>query len=306
MPIPNYQAFMQPLVSQIADGRAHSLAELKKTLCNALHIDEEQRAETIASSGNRTVVSNRLGWARTYLHKAGLLSIPKPGFVQITDRGQQALQSGQPINNAYLKQFPEFLEFIRPAKDATDASADTAKTTHEDDTTPDEQIKSAWQTLNSALAEDLIELVKKQTPQFFEVLVVQMMQAMGYGGWSKDSGSATQYTGDGGIDGIINEDPLGLETIYLQAKRYTDAAVGRPDIQAFVGALEMKRARKGVFITTSRFSRDALDYVSLIEKKVVLIDGKQLAELMIKHNLGVSVKETYQVKAIDSDYFAED
>ncbi len=306
MPIPNYQAFMQPLVAQIADGHVHSLAELKTLLCNALRIDEEQRAETIASSGNRTVVSNRLGWARTYLHKAGLLSIPKPGSVQITERGLQALQSGQPINNGYLKQFPEFLEFIRPVKDATDALADAAKTTHEDDTTPDEQIKSAWHTLNSALAEDLIELVKKQTPQFFEVLVVQLMQAMGYGGWSKDSGSATQYTGDGGIDGIINEDPLGLETIYLQAKRYTESAVGRPDIQAFVGALEMKRARKGVFITTSHFSRDALDYVSLIEKKVVLIDGTQLAELMIKHNLGVSVKETYQVKATDSDYFAED
>ena len=132
------------------------------------------------------------------------------------------------------------------------------------------------------------------------------MQAMGYGGWSNESGQATQYTADGGVDGIINEDPLGLETIYLQAKRYADNVIGRPDIQAFVGALEMKRSRKGVFITTSRFSKDATDYVSLIEKKVVLIDGKKLASLMIKHNLGVTVKETYQVKTIDTDYFLED
>ena len=157
--------------------------------------------------------------------------------------------------------------------------------------------------IQSSLVSELLQMVKDQDPIFLENLVVQLMHAMGYGGWNKESGETTQYTADGGVDGFINDDPLGLDTIYLQAKRYTGNTIGRPDLQSFVGALEMKRARKGVFITTSQFSKDALDYIEMIEKKVVLIDGKKLAELMVEHNLGVSIKETYRVKAIDTDFF---
>ncbi|WP_258405561.1 restriction endonuclease [Shewanella zhangzhouensis] len=172
--------------------------------------------------------------------------------------------------------------------------------------TPSEQISKAFAALNSALADELLEQIHSLSPKFFEQLVVDLMLAMGYGGSQKDAGQATQYTNDGGIDGIIKEDKLGLDSIYLQAKRYRDNTIGRPDIQAFAGALDMHRARKGVFITTSSFSKDAREFVSMIEKRIVLIDGRELAALMIEHNVGVSTRELYAVKAIDSDYFADE
>ena len=303
MPIPDYQTLMRPMLEALGMGPM-SLRQVVDGLSDLYNLTEEER-KLLTPSKRSPLMYNRVAWAATYLRKAGLVESPKRGINELTAMGKKALiECPEKIDNRYLRQFESFQQFQSIDRDTATITEEAVQPDSELD--PTERLEAAHLELQTSLAEDVLDLVKKQTPQFFEVLVVQMMQAMGYGGWSKDSGSATQYTGDGGIDGIINEDPLGLETIYLQAKRYTDAAVGRPDIQAFVGALEMKRARKGVFITTSRFSRDALEYVSLIEKKVVLIDGKQLAELMIKHNLGVSVKETYQVKAIDSDYFADD
>ena len=303
MPIPDYQTLMRPMLEALGMGPM-SLRQMVDGLSDLYNLTEEER-KLLTPSKRSPLMYNRVAWAATYLRKAGLVESPKRGINELTAMGKKALiECPEKIDNRYLRQFESFQQFQSIDRDTATITEEAVQPDSELD--PTERLEAAHLELQTSLAEDVLDLVKKQTPQFFEVLVVQMMQAMGYGGWSKDSGSATQYTGDGGIDGIINEDPLGLETIYLQAKRYTDAAVGRPDIQAFVGALEMKRARKGVFITTSRFSRDALEYVSLIEKKVVLIDGKQLAELMIKHNLGVSVKETYQVKAIDSDYFADD
>lgn len=303
MAIPDYQTLMLPFLQLLSDGLEHTLSELSDALDIQFQLTEEEKNELLPS-GNQTVMRNRVGWARTYLKKALLLESPRRAVFQITERGQQVL-SEQPekINARYLRRFEEFCEFQN-----TNTTNDSAATTDEVDSnqTPTEAIEAAHKALNNDLASDVLDAIKSQSPQFFESLVVKLMQAMGYGGWSHESSQATQYTADGGIDGIINEDPLGLETIYLQAKRYTDNAIGRPDIQAFVGALEMRRARKGVFITTSRFSKDALEYVSMIEKKVVLIDGKQLASLMIKHNLGVSVKQIYQVKTIDTDYFLED
>ena len=303
MAIPDYQTLMLPFLQLLTDGSEHTLSELSDALDIQFKLTEEEKNELLPS-GNQAVMRNRVGWARTYLKKALLLESPRRAVFQITERGQQVL-SEQPekINARYLRRFEEFCEFQN-----TNATNDSATITEEVDSnqTPTEAIEAAHKALNNDLASDVLDAIKNQSPQFFETLVVKLMQAMGYGGWSHESGQATQYTADGGIDGIINEDPLGLETIYLQAKRYTDNAIGRPDIQSFVGALEMRRARKGVFITTSRFSKDALEYVSMIEKKVVLIDGKQLAGLMIKHNLGVSVKQTYQVKTIDTDYFIED
>jgi restriction system protein len=304
MAIPNYQSLMLPFLKLLADGAEHTLQELNDKLSDEFQLTESERHQLLPS-GKQLLMRNRVGWARTYLKKAVLLDAPRRGVFSITDRGQQVLADNlDTISNKYLKRFEEFSAFHNGS--AQSATEETNSNIEDNTQTPTEAIESSFNTLNNDLASDVLDAIKSQTPQFFEQLVVKLMQGMGYGGWSKDSGEATQYTADGGIDGIINEDPLGLETIYLQAKRYTDNTIGRPDIQAFVGALEMKRSRKGVFITTSRFSKDAVEYVSLIEKKVVLIDGKQLADLMIRHNLGVTVKETYQVKAIDTDYFLED
>lgn len=304
MSIPDYQSLMLPFLSLLKDGEEHTLREITETLSNQFQLTEAERHELLPS-GNQEIMRNRVGWARTYLKKALLLEAPRRGVFVITERGLQVLgERLEKINVAYLKRFEEFCEFQNLSSQSTEVQVIVADP--EITQTPTESIETSFNTLNNELANDLLILIKQQTPHFFEHLVVKLMQAMGYGGWSNESGQATQYTADGGVDGIINEDPLGLETIYLQAKRYADNVIGRPDIQAFVGALEMKRSRKGVFITTSRFSKDATDYVSLIEKKVVLIDGKKLASLMIKHNLGVTVKETYQVKTIDTDYFLED
>jgi len=304
MAIPDYQSIMLPFLRLLKDGAEHTLQGLTEKLIIEFDLTQAERHELLPS-GNQEIMRNRVGWARTYLKKAMLLEAPRRAVFKITERGQQVL-SEQPerISAGYLRQFEEFLEFRNTSSNSGQRQAEPVE--NDANQTPIEEIEVAFKTLNDDLASDVLDAIKLQTPQFFEHLVVKLMQAMGYGGWSKDSGEATQYTSDGGIDGIINEDPLGLETIYLQAKRYTDNAIGRPDIQAFVGALEMRRARKGVFITTSRFSKEALEYISLIEKKVVLIDGKQLADLMIKHGLGVTVKQTFQVKTIDTDYFIED
>lgn len=303
MSLPNYQQFMHPLLESIKSGEIFELSEIRTIVFQRLELTEQQLADTI-SSGKRTVANNRIGWSRTYLHKAGLLSIPKPGTIQITERGSEALASGESITNQYLKQFPEFMAFIRPAK-SSDTDAQSAETI-DNSQTPDDQIEQAYQAITRSLASDLLEQIKASSPQFFEKLVIDLMLAMGYGGSRSDAGQATQYTNDGGIDGTIKEDPLGLDTIYLQAKRYTDSKIGRPELQAFAGALDMKRAKKGVFITTSSFSRDAWEYVDLIEKSIILIDGEKLAELMIQYNLAVTSKQSYAIKAIDSDYFNED
>lgn len=307
MAIPSYQALMRPVLEVVSDGNPKPLQSVISEVADVMGISEEEREKRYAS-GNNKVFANRVGWARSYLNQAELLCIPERGMVQITETGQKVLQehTGE-IDKNYLKQFDSFNEFYNGNNKSAAGESDTDSP---QDLDPQERLEQAHREIQSSLASDLLQQVKQQSPQFFENLVVQLMQAMSYGGWAAkvgaDSGQATQYSNDGGIDGVINEDPLGLETIYLQAKRYTDTAIGRPDIQAFVGALEMKRARKGVFITTSRFSKDAQEYITKIEKKVVLIDGKQLAELMIQHSLGVSVKETYQVKSIDTDYFLED
>ncbi|NQZ54389.1 MAG: restriction endonuclease [Piscirickettsiaceae bacterium] len=302
MPIPDFQQCMRPLLSSLKDGEVHHFNEAYEDVCKHFDVSDDEKRQLLPS-GKQTVVKNRCGWARTYMKKAGLLLDPKRSHVQITEHGLQVLKD-QPeyFNVKYLKEIsPEFVEFhkAKPKVVSTEQQLNES----EDATDPLERLENAHLEIQSSLTSELLQLVKDQDPIFLENLVVQLMHAMGYGGWSKESGETTQYTADGGVDGFINDDPLGLDTIYLQAKRYTDNAIGRPDLQAFVGALEMKRARKGVFITTSRFSKDALDYIEMIEKKVVLIDGEKLASLMVEHNLGVATKETYRVKAIDTDFF---
>jgi restriction system protein len=304
MSIPDYQTLMRPLLALLADGKVHPLPELRKDLISEFQLTEEE-VKVRLPSGRQAAISNRIGWAKTYLDKAGLLESPKRAHYKITARGLHALSAcPQRIDNNYLRQFEAFEQFTATTNEKTvDQVGAPLK---ESDTTPDEQIAAAFQALNNTLADELLTSIRSATPAFFEQLVVDLMLAMGYGGSRKEAGQATQYTSDGGIDGIIKDDPLGLETIYLQAKRYNDKSVGRPEVQSFAGALDMKRAKKGVFITTSRYSTDATEYVAMIEKKIVLIDGPQLAELMIEHNLGVTRKEVYEVKQLDSDYFSEE
>ena len=302
MAIPDFQSVMRPLLVILQSGTPLPLTELRESVAIVFSLTDEERKERVPSG--QTFINNRIGWARTYLHKAGLLTIPAKGMTQITSRGLDALANGpERITISWLKQFPEFVEFhtakaqsvevpVLPVRDSTDA-------------TPDEQLASAHQELVRALADDVLAQVKAGTPGFFEKLVVELMIAMGYGGSRKEAGKATQTTNDDGIDGIIKEDKLGLDVIYLQAKRWNNT-VHRPEIDKFIGALTRKRARKGVFITTSDFSPGARDAALGLDIKVVLIDGVELARLMFENNLGVSVKQVYEVKQIDSDYFAEE
>jgi restriction system protein len=302
MAVPNFQSTMAPLLAAISDQKAHTFTYLIEYICKHFNLSEQEIAQRI-NSGKQTVIKNRLGWARTYLKKAGLLEIPEKGQLKITIRGLQALAQEQEINNDYLKQFPEYVEFKSSKKKLENNQTDLSDQTNK---TPEELIDNAADELNRTLSSELLDQIKEASPSFFEQLVVDLMLVMGYGGSRKEAGQATQYTSDGGIDGVINEDPLGLEIIYLQAKRYSDKTVGRPEVQAFAGALDLQRAKKGVFITTSKFSQDALEFVSLIEKRIVLIDGDILTDLMIEHGLGLTTKRTIEIKAIDTDYFLED
>ncbi|QYJ99358.1 restriction endonuclease [Shewanella alkalitolerans] len=305
--IPSYEEMMPVVLKVLADGQLKSLRQITEEASAAYGFTNEQLALTLPS-GKQTYVYSRVGWAKEYLVKAGLLEQPSRGICSITERGRATLRSNQKVNNQYLSQFDEFVQYKQMSNQATSQSskAKSSETVDDSSLTPSEQISKAFSALNSALADELLGQIHSVSPKFFEQLVVDLMLAMGYGGSQKDAGQATQYTNDGGIDGIIKEDKLGLDSIYLQAKRYRDNTVGRPDIQAFAGALDMHRARKGVFITTSSFSKDAREFVSMIEKRIVLIDGRELAALMIEHNVGVSTRELYAVKAIDSDYFLVD
>ncbi|MBC3437808.1 restriction endonuclease [Pseudomonas sp. BW16M2] len=301
MSIPDFQSVMRPVLSAVEDGTPLALSELRECIAEQFQLTEDERKERLPS-GNQTVINNRVGWARTYLNKAGLLTIPAKGMVQITARGREALISGPArITVRWLKQFPEFADFhtARPQV----ASAPAIPDLDEGDTTPDEQLNIAHQALLQSLEEELLAQVRAASPGFFEQLVVDLMLAMGYGGSRKEAGKATQATNDDGIDGIIKEDKLGLDVIYLQAKRWTNT-VHRPEIDKFIGALTRQRARKGVFITTSEFSVGAREAALGLDIKVVLIDGGELARLMVENNLGVSVKQVYEVKQVDSDYFS--
>ena len=303
MAIPDFQSVMRPVLQAVGDGVPLPLSALRVRIADVFKLTEEERKERLPS-GNQTVINNRVGWARTYLNKAGLLTIPNKGMVQITDRGREALANGpERITVSWLKQFPEFADFHTAKPQVIDAAAVVDSDLAE--TTPDEQLAEAYQALQQSLADELLAQVRAATPSFFEQVVVDLMIAMGYGGSRKEAGKATQLTNDDGIDGIIKEDKLGLDVIYLQAKRWANT-VHRPEIDKFIGALTRKRARKGVFITTSDFSTGAKDAALGLDIKVVLIDGIELARLMVEHNLGVSVKQVYEVKQIDSDYFSEE
>lgn len=303
MAIPDFQTIMRPLLEFSSDGKLHSNGEARDALVKSFKLTEEEKS-TLLPSGRQTIFVNRVAWAKVYLQQAGLLESPQRGQFRITDRGREALKDApKRITVGFLQRYPEFAEFRAPARKTKDSQVET--TGDEDERTPEEMLESAHLRLRTDLAADLLGRVKASSPKFFEQLVVELLLKMGYGGSREEAGQAVGSSGDEGIDGVINEDRLGLDTIYLQAKRW-DGTVGRPEIQKFVGALHGKRARKGVFITTGAFSADARDYVKNIEPKVVLIDGRQLSDLMINFNVGVDPVVSYDVKKIVSDYFDEE
>lgn len=304
MPIPDYQSLMRPFLTELEDGREHSLSEVRQSLAQKLGVTDEER-EQLLPSGNQGIFENRIGWARTYLKMAGLLVYVRRGVFQITQRGKEVLAEAPPrIDVKYLDRFPEFQEFRQKRNKSQKQEKPPSLETSD---TPDEVIESAYQQLLDELSSDLLDQIRSMSWRFFERLVIELLLNMGYGGSRKEAGEAFQKGSDEGIDGIIKEDRLGLDIIYVQAKRWKDGAtVGRPEIQKFAGALQGKRARKGIFITTSDFSADAIEYAGMIDSKIILIGGERLASLMIEHGVGVATTRAYEIKRIDLDYFTEE
>jgi restriction system protein len=303
MAVPDFQSFFKPLLELAGDGEEHSVREAREVIAKNMNLSEADLSELLPS-GTQTKFDNRVAWAKSYFVQAKVLESTRRGYFRITDRGRELLAKGHPrIDIRVLDQYPEFVEFHSVNRD-TDSQTlpEVAPTPTE---TPEEILQKAHQSIRNELGAELLTRVKSNSPRFFESLVVDLMIAMGYGGSRADAGKAIGQIGDEGVDGIIKEDRLGLDIIYLQAKRW-EGTVGRPEIQRFVGALHGKRAKKGVFITTGRFSEDALDYVNTIDPKVILIDGRNLANLMIDFNLGTTTAANYELKRIDSDYFGEE
>lgn len=304
MAVPTYAQLMLPLLKLAGANLASDLPTAEKLLAEEFCLSEQDKA-LMLPSGQQTALRNRTGWASFYLMKAGLLAKPRRGYFEITARGREVLKSPPvSIDKAYLSTFPEFVEFLTGSSDTGEPIASAATGAVVESATPDEALQGAYQQLRSELASQVLEKLLHVSPEFFEQVVVELLVAMGYGGSRRDAGERIGKSGDGGIDGIIKEDKLGLDAIYIQAKRW-QGTVGRPDIQKFVGALHGQRARKGVFMTTSNFSPEARDYVSNIDVKVVLLDGMRIANLMIDSGVGVTPVATYVVKRLDSDYFDE-
>jgi restriction system protein len=304
MAIPNYETIMLPLLHYVADGAEHPLREITAHIADLFELTPEERERRLPS-GQSTYIQNRTGWAKTYLKKAGLLSTVRRGLIQITDRGREVLANKPDrIDGNFLGQFQEFNDFR--ARTSNPLNAESLRGAGDEAQTPEETIQRSYMALRSQLVDDLLERIKGCSSDFFERLVVDLIVAMGYGGSQSDAARATQRSNDGGIDGIIKQDRLGLDTIYIQAKRWDEnRPVHRPEIQKFAGALQGVRAHKGIFLTTSSFSDGAREYVANIDSKIVLIDGSELAELMIDHGLGVSAHHTYELKKLDGDYFEE-
>lgn len=305
MPIPDYETLMLPLLRLAAegDGREVALRVAVGKLAEIFKLTDDERQELLPSGGTFKF-SSRASWARTYLQKAGLLEATRRGHFRITDRGRSVLErKPHRIDGELLSEFEEFREFQGRKRDRrTEKPAEPLLAIH----TPIESLAVEYERLREALASEILERVKKCSPQFFERVVILLLVRMGYGGSLKDAGQAIGKTKDGGIDGVIREDKLGLASIYVQAKRWSDKPVGSPDIDQFAGALSKRKATKGIFLTTSTFTKDALASVRDYSSRIVLIDGMQLAGYMIDHDVGVSIMSTYDIKKVDSDFFEED
>jgi restriction system protein len=301
--IPDYQSIMLPVLEELGKGGVQKYRALIEALAVRYELSIDER-NTLLPSGTQRAFDNRVGWATTYLKKSGLIASLKRGEFEITPLGKKILaDKPSRIDNRFLKQFDSFKEFIGVA---TVGSNEAVTNEASDDITPDEEINQAEKKLRSALQSDLLSAIENMSWQFFEQLVVDLLIAMGYGGSLKDAGEALKRSGDEGIDGFIKEDRLGLDTIYIQAKKWKEGSVvGRPEIQKFYGALGGKRATKGVFITTGNFSQEAKDYASNSDKKIILVDGRELTQYMMDFNIGCKIKSTYIIREFDPGYFEE-
>lgn len=305
MPVPDFQSFFKPLLDIAADGAEHTMREAREIIAVKMQLSAEDLAELLPS-GTQTKFDNRAAWAKSYFVQAKVLTTPRRGSFVITERGKDLHRQGhERIDIGVLRQYQEFIDFQAPGRTTIRMDVVGSETSSDGDATPEEVLQQAYQSIRGDLVSEIIAKVKSNSPKFFENLVVDLMVSMGYGGSRADAGRSVGQSGDEGIDGIINEDRLGLDVIYLQAKKW-EGTVGRPEIQKFVGALHGKRAEKGVFITTGRFSEEAVSYVGSINPKVILIDGWKLANYMIDFNLGVATVAKYEIKRVDSDYFVEE
>ena len=295
--LPRYDEFYMPLLRVLQDGKIYTMKEVKKLIAEKLHISDDALLERL-SSDRQTVYDNRIGWAKTYLKKAKVIESPKRAQIIITDRGKALIESGEIITNALLEQkYPEFAEFRGKKNIEKKVALPTLPLSEE---TPQEILDRVYGTITDQLADDLLTEIMAQSANFFEILVVDLMKAMNYG-----DGFVTKMSGDEGIDGIIHEDKLGFNLIYIQAKRWKpETTIGKPEIQKFAGAMMgPPKIEKGLFITTAKFSQGAKDFADA--QHIILVDGKKLTELMIEHELGVSTQKAYRIKRIDTDYFAD-
>lgn len=302
MAIPKYNELYRPVLLSLRDGGVHSMKEVRDFIVSALHLTEQDLAETLPSNSKISVFSGRVGWAKTYLLKAQMIDSPQRGYIAITPSGKALLESETPITNTLLAQkFPEFLEFYRHKNSSSDPAAPALTEVQEEaPETPQETFDRVYAIINEQLADDLLTEVLNQTPAFFEHLVVDLMKAMNYG-----EGFVTKYSGDDGIDGTIHEDKLGFNLIYIQAKRWkSDVTISKPELQKFAGAMMgPPKVEKGLFITTAKFSPKAKDFANA--QHIILVDGKRLTELMIEYGVGVSTQKAYLIKRVDSDYFSD-
>jgi restriction system protein len=303
MPIPEFQAVMLPLLEALADGREHVMRDLNAQLADHFKLTKEEREQRMAHADNKLFV-NRVGWAKAHLKAAGLLENPAHGRVRLSNQGRKVLdQKPATINLADLRKVPSYLADQKTGAKKPSGKSDGAGV--DEGKTPQERIDAAYETHCGATVEELLSRLRACPPAFFEKAVLKLLRAMRYGG-ERGEGLVTGKSGDGGIDGVITEDKLGLDVVCVQAKRW-EATVGRPVVQGFVGSMDAYRARKGVVLTTSSFSHEAVEYVTKIEgKKVILIDGERLAELMLEHGVGVETDKVYELKKVSNDFFDED
>jgi len=310
MAIPDYQTLMLPVLKVAGDGQEHRIGDVINQLAREFGLTEEERQQMLPSGKGKSF-ANRANWAKTYLVQAGLLEATKRAHFRITDRGRKALAEAPPrIDNEYLSQFSEFIQFRERGRvpGSTEATyVVDARKVPLPAQTPDELLRSTVSQIETALRKELLDRILAAPPAFFEGLIVALLLAMGYGGSREEAGNIVGHSGDGGIDGVIDQDALGLDRVYVQAKRYgLENPVSEPEIRAFSGSLGAAKANKGVFVTTSYFTQPAQSFAERHPFKIVLIDGERLAALMIRHNVGVRVDETLYLKKIDEDFFADD
>lgn len=307
MPIPDYQTLMLPVLHLSADGETR-VPDVECKLADMFELTAAER-DQVLPSGRQKVLHNRIHWAKFYLHRAGLIDAPRRGRFIISEEGRKLLaHNPQRIDNELLLQYPAFREFYRGGPEAANEVAEASLAPPAgQQATPEEQIETAHAALQSALRGDLLARILQNSPAFFEQVIVDLLVAMGYGGSHRNAAAQLGRSGDGGVDGVINEDRLGLDRVYVQAKRYSPGnTVGRPEVQAFVGSLVGMGATKGVFVTTSTFSSSAIEYARHLTQRIILIDGQRLAELMIEYNVGVRVARTVEIKRVDEDFFSEE